>query len=151
MKALILAVLLLVTPCLAAPEAIEGFTYGTSADEVLQRLNEPSGIEGPEFHEASKSWVWRWDYPNYGALFELESKNQEKPSTVRSITIVSPSVWKLTSGLGIGDNTDSILRAYGNVKRKQDSLWFALEPGSRIATGFELSGSRIKAIFIGRR
>ncbi len=151
MKALLLAVLLLLTPCLAAPEALEGFTYGTSADEVLQRLSEPSGIEGPELNTASKTWIWRWDYPNYGALFEMESRNQEKPSSVRSITIVAPSVWKLTSGLGIGDNTDGILRNYGNVQRKQDSLWFALQPGSRVVTGFELSGTRIKAIFIGQR
>ena len=151
MKALLLVFVLLLTPCFAAPETLEGFSYGTSVEEVVQRIGEPTGVEGPEFHGATKSWLWRWDYSRYGALFELESKSEEKPTSVRSVTIVAPSNWKLTSGIGIGNTTDEILRTYGNVQRKQDSLWFALEPGSRNVTGFELSGSRIKAIFVGRR
>lgn len=151
MRSLFLALLLLLTPCLAAPEALEGFTHGTSVEEVLQRIGEPGTVEGPVYHEDTKRWVWRWDYANYGALFEMESSANEKPQQVRSVTIVAPSVWKLTSGLGLGDTTDKILLNYPNISRLQDSLWFAIEPGSRVVTGFELTGSRIKAIFVGQR
>ncbi len=151
MKRMFLALLLLLTPCFAAPETLEGFTHGTTAEEVLQRIGEPASVEGPVLDSKSKRWVWQWDYSKFGALFEMESPNETKAQSVKSVTIVAPSVWKLSSGLGIGDSTEQILLRYPNVSRLQDSLWFATEPRSRVVTGFELSGTRIKAIFIGQR
>ena len=151
MKRLLLALLLLTTPSWAYPEALEGFSYGSTAEEVLQRVGEPTAVEGPTLHADSNRWIWLWDFSNHGATFELESTTETQPQHVRSVTIVASSQWKLDSGLGIGSTTNEILSYYANIVRHQDSLWFATDPDSRIVTGFELNGSRVKAIFVGRR
>jgi hypothetical protein len=141
--------LLIAVPAFAAPESIEGFSFGSSADEIVARIGEPSAIEGPEYQKDSRAWVWSWDYARYGALFEVEAETQDGQKIIRSLTIVPPSSWKLANGLGLGDTSDRILQVYPNVKQYQDTLWFAPHSDRRHVTGFELAGSRIKAIFIG--
>jgi hypothetical protein len=149
MRLLLLAFFLLLTPCLAVPEGIEGFRFGGSADEIVARIGEPTAIEGPRFEKSSKAWVWIWDYTRYGALFEVQSKTKDGTKSIRSLTIVTPCPWKLASGLGIGDSAAQIMQSYSNVKKPQDTLWFAPSSDRRNVTGFELAGSRIKSIFIG--
>ena len=150
MRILLVAFLvLLALPASAAPESIEGFSFGGSAGEIVTRIGEPTDIEGPVFNQQARSWVWSWDYARYGALFEVEAESQDGVKSIRSLTIVSPCPWKLASGIGIGDTTDRILQAYPDVKRYQDSLWFAENRTERRVTGFELTGSKIRSIFIG--
>jgi len=153
MRQLLLAIVLLISvPALAAPESIEGFSFGGSADEIVMRIGEPTNIDGPEFEKKTKAWVWSWDYSRYGALFEVEAETQDGAKIIRSLTIVSPCPWKLSNGLGIGDRSDKILQTYPKVNRnKTDTLWFADSDDRRHVTGFELAKSRIKAIFIGSR
>jgi hypothetical protein len=151
MRQLLAAFLFLCVPALAVPDSIEGFRFGTAADEIVQRIGEPSDIDGPEFRKGINAWVWIWHYSRYGALFEVEAETQDGSKIMRSLTIVSPCPWKLANGLGIGDTTDQILRVYPDVDRFQDSLWFVKDSDRRNVTGFELSGTRIKSIFIGSR
>lgn len=152
MRQLLVAFLLLVcAPAFAAPESIEGFSFGTSADEVVQRIGEPSDIDGPVFRKDIKAWVWSWEYRRYGALFEVEAETQEGRKMVRSLTIVAPCPWKLGSGLGIGSTSDQIMQWYPNVNKVQDTLWFIQDTEKRNVTGFELAGTRVKSIFIGSK
>ena len=151
MRHLLAIFFLLLCPVLASSESIEGFSYGGSADEVIARIGEPSAVTGPEYQKSSRSWVWGWEYSRYGALFEVEADTQDGVKRIRSLTIVSPCPWKTTSGLGIGDTTQRLLQIYPDIRRYQDSLWFALAPDKRHVAGFELTGSRIKSIFIGSR
>lgn len=148
-KLLVALVVLLSLPALAAPESIEGFTFGGSADEIVSRIGEPNDIEGPVFNKKAGSWVWSWDYSSYGALFEVEAESQDGIKSIRSLTIVAPCAWKLASGIGIGDSTDRILQVYPDVRRYQDSLWFAENRAEQRITGFELTGTKIRSIFIG--
>ncbi len=152
MRKLLLASFLLLLstlPALAAPDSIEGFSFGGSADEIVSRMGEPSSIEGPVYSRSTNAWVWSWDYSRYGALFQVEAATQDGTKIIRSLTIVPPSNWKTASGLTLGDTTDKILKAYPDVTRYQDSLWFARSSDRRNVVGFELNGSRIKSIFIG--
>lgn len=150
MRKLLVALLtLLILPASAVPESIEGFAFGGSADEIVSRIGEPTDVEGPVFNKSSGSWIWSWDYSRYGALFEVEAESQDGVKSIRSLTIVSPCPWKLASGIGIGDTTRRILEVYPDVNRYQDSLWFAENRAERRVTGFELSGTKIRSIFIG--
>lgn len=152
MRKLLLASLLLLLstlPAQAAPDSIEGFSFGGSADEIVSRMGEPSSIDGPVYSKTSNVWVWSWDYDRYGALFQVEAETQDGNKLIRSVTIVPPSSWKTASGLGLGDSTDKILQVYPDVTRYQDSLWFARSSDKRNVVGFELTGSKIKSIFIG--
>lgn len=152
MRQLLVAILLVLGgPALSAPHTIEGFSFGGSADEIVSRIGEPSDVDGPVFNKEARSWVWTWVYSRYGAIFEVDAETQDGDKSIRSLTIVSPCPWTLDdSGLRIGDNTDRLLQVYPDVRRMEDSLWFVKDKKTKRVTGFELTGSRIKAIFIGK-
>lgn len=151
MRQLLVACLVFLStlPALAAPETIEGFGFGGSADEIVSRMGEPSSVEGPVYSKSSGAWVWSWDYSHYGALFEVEAETQDGYKMIRSLTIVPPCNWKTASGLSLGDTTDRILQVYPDATRQKDNLWFARSSDRRNVVGFELVGSKIKSIFIG--
>jgi hypothetical protein len=148
---LVVLLLVLCGPALSAPHSIEGFSSGGSADEIVSRIGEPTDVQEPVFNKKARTWVWRWDYSRYGALFEVEAATQDSPKSIRSLTIVSPCPWKLDNGLGIGDSTDRLLQMYTDVHRADDTLWFVEDKNRRDVTGFELNGSRIKSIYIGTK
>lgn len=140
---------LLCGPASAIPESIEGFSYGSSADEIVLRIGEPSSVEGPEYHKPGRVWIWTWDYYRYGALFEVEAETQDGPKSVRSLTIVAPSAWRTSSGLRVGEKAERILELYPKVQQVSETLWFVRSSDRRKVTGFELAGSKIKSIFLG--
>ncbi len=148
MKYFLLILALLITPCFAQ-HSIESFTLGTSADEVVSRIGEPSSIGDPQFDPSSKNWVWEWGYPGQGALFEVQSKTQSGSKEVRSVTIFAPSAWKLDGKIGLGSNSAEVLRIFPAISRVNDQVWIAKDKSSHMVTGFELNGVHVKTIFVG--
>lgn len=149
MKYFLVILALLITPCFAEQHSIESFTLGTSADEVISRIGEPSTIGDPHFESSSKNWVWEWGYPAQGALFEVQSKTQDGTKTVRSITIFAPSSWKLDGSIGLGSKSADVLRIFPAISRVNDQVWIAKDKASQTITGFELNGVHIRTIFVG--
>lgn len=151
MRLLLLIFFFLAIPCLALPESIEGFQTGGSGDEVITRLGEPANVEGPHFNNKLKTWTWVWDYPQYGALFEVEALSKEGALWVRSITIVSPCPWRLRSGASLGMTPARLEQLYPRFEKPNADHWFLTSKYSRYLVGFEFTNGRITSIHLGTR
>lgn len=151
MKVIALALLLLVAPCYAQSESIAGFSAGGSADEIITRIGEPTNVEEPVYHKDIRSWVWIWDYPQYGALFEIEAHSMTGVKWIRSLTIVSPCPWKLSSGAGIGTTASRLEQFYSNIQKLSDTQWFISKRYEKNVLGFSFDKGRVNSVYVGTK
>ena len=94
---------------------------GGSEAEVVKALGPPKSKTPPVQEAATGDTVSSWNYPG----LELYMTKNAKNYTVRGFHLKSPSKLRTDKGVGIGTSESTLIQAYPQAKKQDNSYtWF---------------------------